>query len=154
MNYTWSLRDRCDFPLSLKSATRVRRQGEQQSVYYRVTDSTHFAKVLVKPLLSDKRTKMELTEYLSAKVVQRSECMGKNIIVAWGCYCQGTHFDVTHLRSSQDHSPSCWCCFSWCNWNYNPFTRYRCFFPFLKKISTALQRYPVCYWNWKETASD
>ena len=26
--------DRCDFPLSLKSATRVRRQGEQHPVYY------------------------------------------------------------------------------------------------------------------------
>ena len=47
-------------------------------------------------------TKMELTEYLTAKVIQRSECMGKNVIVAWGCYCQGTHFDVMHLRSSQE----------------------------------------------------
>ena len=29
---------------------------------------------------------------------------GKNVIVAWGCYCQGTHFDVTHLRSSQEEA--------------------------------------------------
>ena len=29
-------------------------------------------------LLSHERTKKELTEYLSAKVIQRSECMGKN----------------------------------------------------------------------------
>ena len=96
--------DRCDSPPSLKSATRVRRQGKQHPVYYRVTDSTHIAKLLVKHLLSDKRTKMELTEHLSAKVIQRSECMGKNVIVAWGCYCQGTHFDVTHLRSSQEEA--------------------------------------------------
>lgn len=53
-------------------------------------------------LLSHERTKMELMEYLSVKVNQRSECMGKNVIVAWGCYCQGTHFDVMHLRSSQE----------------------------------------------------
>jgi len=47
---------------------------------------------------------MELTYYLSAKVIQRSECMGKNVIVDWGCYCQGTHFDVTHLRSNQEEA--------------------------------------------------
>ena len=76
--------DRYDFPLSLKSGTRVRRQGDQHPVYYHVTDSTHIAKVPMKRLLSHKRTKMELTEYLSAKVIQRSECMGKNVIVAWG----------------------------------------------------------------------
>ena len=51
-----------------------------------------------------KKSKMELTYYLSAKVIQRSECMGKNVIVAWGCYCQGTHFDVTHLRSNQEEA--------------------------------------------------
>lgn len=73
--------DRYDFPLSLKSATPVRRQGNQQPVYYNVTDSTHIAKVPMKRLLSHERTKMELTEYLSAKVIQRSECMGKE------CYC-------------------------------------------------------------------
>ena len=70
--------DRYDFPLSLKSATRVRRQGDQHPVYYHVTDSTHIAKVPMKRLLSHKRSKMELTEYLSVKVIQRSECMGKN----------------------------------------------------------------------------
>ena len=96
--------DRYDFPLSLKSATRVRRQGEQYPGYYRVTDTTHIAKVPMKRLLSHERTKMELTEYLSAKVIQRSECKGKNVIEAWGCYCQGTYFDVTHLRSSQEEA--------------------------------------------------
>ena len=47
---------------------------------------------------------MELTQNLSAKVIQRSECMGKNVIAVWGCYCQGTHFDVTHLRSNQEEA--------------------------------------------------
>ena len=58
----------------------------------------------MKRLLSHERTKMELTEYLSAKMIQRSECMGKNVIVAWGCNCQGTHLDVVHLRSSQEEA--------------------------------------------------
>ena len=96
--------DRYDVPFSLKSATRVRRQGDQQPIYYRVTDSTHIAKVPMKRLLSHERTKMELTEYLSAKMIQRSECMGKNVIVAWGCNCQGTHLDVVHLRRSQEEA--------------------------------------------------
>ena len=30
--------------------------------------------------------------------------MGKNVVVAWGCYCQGTHFDDTHLKSSQEEA--------------------------------------------------
>ena len=98
---------RYDFPLSLKSAARVRRQGDQHPVYYRVADPTHTAKVPTKRLFSHKRTRMDLTEYLSAKVIQRSECMGKNVVVAWGCYCQGTHFDEKQPRRGrhQDHSP-------------------------------------------------
>ena len=58
----------------------------------------------MKRSLSHERTKMELTEYLSAKMIQRSECMGKNVIVAWGCNCQGTHLDVVQLRSSQEEA--------------------------------------------------
>jgi len=96
--------DRYDVPLPLKSATRIRRQGDQHPVYYRITDSTHIAKVTMKRLLSHERTKMELTEYISAKVIQRSECRGKSVVVAWGNNCQATHRDVTHLRSSQEEA--------------------------------------------------
>ena len=39
----------------------------------------------------------------------------------------------------QDHSPRCWCCFSCCNWNYHPFTRYRCSYHSLR-IYTQLCR--------------
>ena len=57
-NYTWSSTD--DIPISLKSATRVQRQGDQHPVYYRITDSTHIAEVTTKRLLSHEKTKMEL----------------------------------------------------------------------------------------------
>lgn len=57
-NYTWSSTD--DIPISLKSATRLRRQGDQHPVYYRITDSTHIAEVTTKRLLSHEKTKMEL----------------------------------------------------------------------------------------------
>ena len=44
--------DRYDVPLSLKTAIRVKRQGEEQPVSYRVSDTTHIAKVPMKRLLS------------------------------------------------------------------------------------------------------
>ena len=46
--------DRCDFTLSLKSATRLGRQGDQHPVYYHVTDSTRIAKVPMKRFPSRK----------------------------------------------------------------------------------------------------
>ena len=91
-NYTWSSTD--DIPLSLKSATRVRRQGDQHPVYYRITDSTHIAEVTTKRLLSREKTKMEL-------FIQRSERRKTSLIAVWGNNCQATHRDVTYLRSSQ-----------------------------------------------------
>ena len=93
-----------DIPLSLKSATRVRRQGDQHPVYYRITDSTYTAKVTVRRLLSREKTKMDLTEYLSTKFVQRSERRATSVLVAWGNNCQATHRDVTYLRSSQEET--------------------------------------------------
>ena len=43
---------RYDVPSSLKSATRTRRQGLEDPVYYCISDSTHTAKVPLKKLLS------------------------------------------------------------------------------------------------------
>ena len=48
--------ERYDISLSLQSATRVRRQGDQHPVYYRITDSTHISKVTMKSLLSHENT--------------------------------------------------------------------------------------------------
>ena len=42
--------DRYDLPLSLKSATRDRRQGGQQPVFYHITDTTNISKVPMKRL--------------------------------------------------------------------------------------------------------
>ena len=44
--------NRYDVELFLKSATRVRRQCDQNPVYYRITDSTHIGKVPMKKLVS------------------------------------------------------------------------------------------------------
>ena len=60
--------DRYALPLSLKSATRVRRQGGQDPVYYRISDSTHIAKVPLKRLLSHTKTKIELPPILHRRL--------------------------------------------------------------------------------------
>ncbi|KAK3754688.1 hypothetical protein QZH41_015388, partial [Actinostola sp. cb2023] len=44
--------DRYDVPLSLKMATRVRRQGGQPPISYHITDSTNISRVPMKKLLS------------------------------------------------------------------------------------------------------
>ena len=61
--------DRYDLPLSLKAATREIRQGSQDPLYYKVTDTTQIARVPMKRLLSHPRTKMELTGYLAEKTI-------------------------------------------------------------------------------------
>ena len=63
---------RYDVPSSLKSATRTRRQGLEDPVYYCISDSTHTAKVPLKKLLSHStKTKVELTTFLAKKVKER-----------------------------------------------------------------------------------
>ena len=47
---------------------------------------------------------MELTEYLSAKFIQRSERRATSVVVASGKNCQATHCDVTYLRNSQEEA--------------------------------------------------
>ena len=67
------------------------------------TDSTHIAKVPMKCLLS--RNNQDGIDGVSiSQGDPKISIMGKSVSVARGCYCQGTHFDVTHLRSSQEEA--------------------------------------------------
>ena len=93
--------DRYDLPFSLKAATRVRRQGSQAPVYYHITDTTHIAKVPMKRLLSQTKTKMELTIYLGQKIKEYADRCGKQLVAAWGSVCKATHKDVGHLQRNQ-----------------------------------------------------
>ena len=73
-------------------------------MFYRITNSTHIAKVPMKRLLSDTRTKMDLTVYLAEKAINAMRQQGRKFVVAWGSGCQATHKDVTHLPSSQEEA--------------------------------------------------
>ena len=48
--------EKYDISPSLQSATRVRRQGDQHPVYYRITDCTDISKVTIKRLLAHEKT--------------------------------------------------------------------------------------------------
>ena len=96
--------DRYYLPLSLKAATREIRQGSQDPVYYKISDTTQIARVPMKRLLFHTKIKKELTGYLAEKTIRHAMKHGKRLVVAWGCECQATHKDVTHLQSSQEEA--------------------------------------------------
>ena len=83
------------------TATRVRSQGGQDPVYYRITDSTNIGKVSMKKLLSHNKTKMQLTEYLARKAlaIDRAEIIEKRLVAAWLTACEATHKNVVHLEA-------------------------------------------------------
>ncbi len=76
--------DRYDMANSLKRYTRERRRGTHTAVAH----STNIGKVPMKRLLSDVRTKTELTQYLSEKLLLKVHTTGKEYVVAWGWICK------------------------------------------------------------------
>ena len=70
-------------------------------MYYRITDTTHIAKVPMKRLLSHVKTKMDLTVY---KVMESARLNRRCLVVAWGCQCEATHKCVEHLQSNQEEA--------------------------------------------------
>ena len=63
---------RYDVPFSLKTATQVSRQGGKDPIYYKITDTTHIAKVPMKRLLSHVNTKVEPTQFLARKTLEKA----------------------------------------------------------------------------------
>ena len=73
-------------------------------MFYRITNSTHIAKVPMKRPLSDTITKMDVTVYLAEKGINSMKQQGRKFVVAWGSECQATHKNVAHLQSSQEEA--------------------------------------------------
>ena len=96
--------DRYNVPSSLKSDTRTKRQGSEDPVYYRISDSTHIAKVPLKKLLSRTKTKAELPAFLAKKVKERSEALRRQLDVARGKECEATHKDMGYLQSDHEEA--------------------------------------------------
>ena len=80
--------DRYDIPLSLKMATRARRQGQQPAIAYRISDSTNISNATMKKLLSHVKTKRELSCYLARRTLEHGQFRGKRVVVAWSNQCQ------------------------------------------------------------------
>lgn len=151
--------DRYDVPLSLKTATRVRRQGEGQPVSYQVSDTTHIAKVPMKRQLSHTRTKMEITKYLSAKLIHISQQRTKSLVVPWASEYKATQRCQSPSKFSgrswhKDDSSCAWCSLEWSNRNQCLLPGYRRVRPLVKTILQALYRSPLCHWNKSTPSSD
>ena len=96
--------DQYDVPLSLKTATRVQRQGNEQLICYHITDSTNIGKVPLKRLLAHTDTKKELTSYLAEKMLTKGKEEHINVVVAWSNNCEASHRDAKHLASTQEEA--------------------------------------------------
>lgn len=71
---------------------------------YHITDTTNIAKVPMRRLLSHINTKMEITSYLSLKMMSSTQTIGKRIVVAWASQCKATCKDMSHLQSNQEEA--------------------------------------------------
>ena len=87
-------------PLSLKTATRVKRQS-QDTIYYHISDSTQIAKVPMRRLLSDAKTKKELTSFLVEKFLEHAEKTDMCVVVVLGGECQVTHANEDNSKARQ-----------------------------------------------------
>lgn len=67
--------------------------------YYRITDSTHIAKVTIKSLFLTKT--QDGIDQVSISHVDPTERRATSVVVAWGDNCQATHQDVTQLIKKQ-----------------------------------------------------
>ena len=65
--------DRYDIPASLKQATCLKKQGQQDLIYYRITPSMLITKVTMKKLLSHTSTEDELAKYLAEQTIEYAE---------------------------------------------------------------------------------
>ena len=96
--------DGYDIPATLKQATRLKRQGQQDLIYYRITPSTLITKVTMKKLVSHTSTKDELAKYLAEQAIDYAERNGARAVVAYGCKCKGTKRDMSYLKSDQEEA--------------------------------------------------
>ena len=84
---------RNDVLSSFKSATRSKRQGTEEPIYYTTSRIELIS-------LKFSYLEAELTAFLAQKVMKRGEATGKQIIVAWATECKATQNDVWHLQSN------------------------------------------------------
>lgn len=96
--------DRYDLPSSLKETTRTKKQKSQNPVYYRITASTHIAKVPMKRLQSHTKTKMELAHYIAQKTIKCGRRNGRRVVVAWNSECIGIIEDCSYILSNQEEA--------------------------------------------------
>ena len=79
--------DRYDIQTSLKRATCLERQGQQDLTYYLFTPCTLVTKIIMKKLLSHTSTMDELAKYLVEQTIEYAERNEARAKVVYGCEC-------------------------------------------------------------------
>ena len=111
----------------------------------------------MKRLLSHTRRKMEITQYLNAKLIQISQQRNKILVVPWVSECKTTQRDVSHLQSSQEEADTKMILHALdaaSNGATEINVGYRRVRPLVKTILRALYRSPLCHGNRSAPSSD
>ncbi|MEW8548339.1 MAG: hypothetical protein AB2693_32955 [Candidatus Thiodiazotropha sp.] len=96
--------DRYDVEMSLKAATRERRQGSADKVSYQITDTTVVKAIPMKKLLSHTKTKDKLCEYLAHKTIKKFAVSEKVFVVAYNTHVLSNKPGFENLSSSQEEA--------------------------------------------------
>ena len=56
----------------------------------------------MKRLLAHVNTKMELTQYLASKTLEKGRRDGVRVVVTWSSKCRATHKDISYMDSNQE----------------------------------------------------
>ena len=93
-----------DLLISLKAATRQRRQGDRAATVYHVEDNTPVGKVSAKQFLSSVSTKNEFSVYLARKALHQYEGSSKIFFVTSRKDVFSNCMNAQHLCSSQEEA--------------------------------------------------
>lgn len=95
--------DRYDVELSLKSATRVQRQGGQDRVYFRITDSTHIGKVPMRNFCLTTKLKWNSLNTLQERLQIMQKSL-ESVSLQPGELLVRQHKNVAHLQNTQEEA--------------------------------------------------
>ena len=141
--------DRYDVQASLKCATRVIRQGVQEPIYYHIMDSIHTERILLKKLLSHPNTKLELTKYLSEKLLMHAKQLRHRISDSYlGTLLRRNpeRYELHQQQSRRSRHKDCSPCHKrWCCRAMYSLTRHRCFCSGNKTLFPIFPRHHFCY---------
>jgi hypothetical protein len=95
--------------------------------------------------------------YLAEKILVKAREQSRDIVVTWGCNCQATHKDVSHLESNQEEADTKLLLHA-VDATASGASKISIYSPDTDVLVLALRRYPelskdiiICNWIWAKT---